>query len=51
MSDTGGHTGCWSKASPNRIVFFGGYRSGTDRTTEMQFVNPNTKEIRLDLVI
>ena len=44
MSDTGGPTqGAGVAASPNRIVFFGGYRSGTDRTTEMQFVNPNTK--------
>ena len=44
MKDTGGPTqGAGVAASPNRIVFFGGYRSGTDRTTEMQFVNPTTK--------
>ena len=44
MRDTGGPTqGAGVAASPNRIVFFGGYRSGTDRTTEMQVVNPNTK--------
>ena len=30
-------------ASPSRIVFFGGYKSGSDRTTEMQYVNPTTK--------
>ena len=45
MSDTGGPTqGPGVAASPNRIVFFGGYiTGGTDRTTEMQFVNPTTK--------
>ena len=44
MSATGGPTqGAGVAASPNRIVFFGGYRSGTDRTTEMQYVNPTTK--------
>ena len=44
LIDTGGPTqGAGVAASPNRIVFFGGYRSGTDRTTEMQYVNPTTK--------
>ena len=45
MSDTGGPTqGPGICASPNRIVFFGGYiTGGTDRTTEMQYVNPTTK--------
>ena len=45
MNDTGGATqGAGVCASPNRIVFFGGYRTGgTDRTTEMQYVNPTTK--------
>ena len=45
MNDTGGPTqGPGVCASPNRIVFFGGYiTGGTDRTTEMQFVNPTHK--------
>ena len=45
MSNTGGPTqGPGICASPNRIVFFGGYiTGGTDRTTEMQFVNPTHK--------
>ena len=45
MSDTGGPTqGPGICASPNRIVFFGGYiTGGTDRTTEMEYVNPTTR--------
>ena len=34
MSDP--RQGAGVAASPNRIVFFGGYKSGSDRTTEMQ---------------
>ena len=45
MNDTGGPTqGAGVAASPNRIVFFGGYiTGGTDRTTEMEYVNPTTR--------
>ena len=45
LSDTGGPTqGPGVAASPSRIVFFGGYRTGgLDRTTEMEYVNPTTR--------
>ena len=45
MKDTGGPTqGAGTCASPTRIIFFGGYiTGGTDRTTEIEFVDPTSK--------
>ena len=42
--EEGARQGSGVCASPNRIIFFGGYhRGGTDRTTEIEYVNPVTR--------